>query len=458
MRVTSQIQYPQNGQYLERAVTEAFLAHGRETPVLLQQWLDAEPASHRAHAAKAMMLTLLARRELRAAAQDLAARAVDLLPLEARRGDRAFVEAASAAAHGAWWAAIDQLEIALADDATDTLAIKLGHSFRFMMGDKPGLLRSIDRAVRRLPTDHADYGFLLGCQAFALEENGQFAAAEQTGRRAVAMEPRDAWGLHAVSHVHEMTGRIEDGIRWIESSAQHFGHCNNFGGHLFWHLALFKLEKGAIGDVLALYDQKIRAEKTDDFRDIANAASLLSRLSHEGHDVGTRWEELADKAEARLDDRSLVFADLHYLLALLGAGREDAAARLAMSLATQAPGHSSQSLVAARAGAQIARGLMDFQAGRMDAALANLLPVRSRLGMIGGSDAQRDVFEQVLVESALRSGQGRLARALLDRRLADRAGKNRFASDRLQRLMRSETRPKGILAVAAALAFAQPAH
>ncbi|WP_284177803.1 tetratricopeptide repeat protein [Rhabdaerophilum sp. SD176] len=442
----------------ERALTQAFLAHGRETPALLQQWLDNEPASWRAHATKAMMLTLLAKRELRAPAQDISAQAVDLLPPCPSAAERAFVEAASAAAHGAWWAAIDQLEAVIRDNPADTLAIKLSHAFRFMLGDKPGMLRSIERALRALPEDHPDAGFMLGCHAFALEENGQYATAERVGRRAVAMEARDAWGLHAVSHVHEMTGRVEDGIRWIEGRDHVFGACNNFGGHLFWHLALFKLEKGQIGDVLALYDEKIRSEKTDDFRDIANAASLLSRLGHEGVDVGSRWEELADKAEARLDDRSLVFADLHYLLALLGAGRQEAAARLADSLAGTAPAHASQGLAARQAGRLVARGLIAFRNGRTGEALDHLLPARASLVLIGGSDAQRDVFEQVLIESALRSGESQLARSILSKRLAERGGQNRFASERLGRLMQAETRPRGILAVAAALAFAQPAH
>lgn len=442
----------------ERALTQAFLAHGRETPVLLQQWLDAEPASWRAHATKAMMLTLLAKRELRAPAQEISARAVDLLPPCPSGGERAFVEAASAAAHGAWWAAIDQLEAVIRDNPADTLAIKLSHAFRFMLGDKAGLLRSIEQALQALPADHPDHGFMLGCHAFALEENGHYAAAEQVGRRAVAMEPRDAWGLHAVSHVHEMTGRVDDGIRWIEGRDHVFGACNNFGGHLFWHLALFKLEKGQVGEVLALYDEKIRSEKTDDFRDIANAASLLSRLGLEGVDVGSRWEELADKAEVRLDDRSLVFADLHYLLALLGAGRQEAAARLADSLAGTAPAHASQGLAARRAGRLVARGLLAFQNSRTGEALDHLLPARASLVLIGGSDAQRDVFEQVLIESALRSGESQLARSILSKRLAERGGQNRFASDRLGRLMQAEARPRGILAVAAALAFAQPAH
>lgn len=439
----------------EERLADAFLAHGRETPALLQAFLDEAPENPRAHATRALMLVLLARRELRAAAEEAAARAIILAKTVT---EKAFAGAASAAAHGAWWAAIDQLEIALTENPADSLAAKMSHALRFMLGDKPGLLRSIERALRALPAGHRHRGFLMGCHAFALEENGEYGRAEAIGREAVAREPRDAWGLHAVSHVHEMTGRADDGIRWIESREAAFRHCNNFGGHLFWHLALFKLEKGAVAEVLDLYDRKIRDEKTDDFRDIANGASLLMRLELEGHAVGRRWEELADKAEARLDDRSLVFADLHYMLALTGAGRVKSVTRLARSIATAPAGASAQTLAASRAGRASAAGLAHFARGDMALAAECLLASRRQRVVIGGSDAQRDIFEQVLVEAALRSGNESVARSILTERLAGRGGHNRFAEERLARLIRPGARRKGALGLAAALAFGAPAH
>jgi hypothetical protein len=439
-------------------LVDAFLAHGKETPNLLQQVLAERPEWSRVHATKALMLTLLARRELQGPAQEAAAHAVMLARTEGHAGDRVFSDAASAAAHGAWWAAIDQLERAIVENPLDTLSAKMSHALRFMLGDKPGMLRSIERVLRLLPGDHRHRGFLMGCHAFALEETGEYGRAETVGTLAVEREPRDAWGLHAVSHVHEMTGRFEDGIRWIENREPQFGHCNNFGGHLFWHLALFKLETGAIGEVFSLYDRKIRHDRTDDFRDIANGASLLARLELDGHDVGERWDELADKAEARLDDRSLIFADLHYMLALLGAGRMKPASRLARSIGAEPARTSAQNLVAERAGRQIAEGLAAFAAGDMDVALERLLASRRQRALIGGSDAQRDVFEQVLIEAALRKGEDRVAHALLSERLGERSGHNHFAEVRLARLVRPEARIRGRLGVAAALAFARPAH
>ena len=113
-----------------------------------------------------------------------------------------------------------------------------------MLGDASGMLASSARILDRWSPSGAGYGFLLGCHAFALEELGHFEAAERIGRRAVEIEPADAWGLHAVGHVYEMQGRTGQGIAWLEAARPAWSRCNNFTFHIAWHLALFQLERG----------------------------------------------------------------------------------------------------------------------------------------------------------------------------------------------------------------------
>src|SRR5690606_18970057 len=125
----------------------------------------------------------------------------------------------------------------------------------------------------------------------------------------------------------------------------------NFSFHIYWHLALFHLDQGRTDAVLALYDTEIRATRADDYRDLANGASMLARLEFEGVDVGDRWEELAELSARRVDDRRLVFADLHYATALLGAGADaDAEALAGRMLADAARGATHDARVAAAAG------------------------------------------------------------------------------------------------------------
>jgi hypothetical protein len=274
---------------------------------------------------------------------------------------------------------------------------------------------------------------VLGCHAFALEENGDYLAAGRIGRRAVQLAPRDAWGRHAVAHVLEMTGDTGGGLAWLQDSAT-WEHCNNFGFHMWWHLSLFELERGHVGEVLRLYDERIRAERSDDFRDISNAASLLARLEFEGVDVGRRWDELAVISSARIDDHCTIFADLHYLLALAGAGRSDGAAALAASLTDHADETSETGQIAREIGVALADAVIAFHDGRHGAVVDRLMPVRSRIRRIGGSDAQRDVFEQMLIESATRAGRHGVAVRLLSERIGLRGCQNGFAARRLARI------------------------
>lgn len=429
---------------------EALLAHAAATPEHLARTLAADPDFALAHAAKGLMLLSLARAELVGPARTclgLAEAAARLRPVTRR--ERMVIEALALWLDEAPRRAAERLEAILPSHPHDVLALKLSHGLRFMLGDQREMLATLHRFAPGFGEDHPLSGYVNGCYAFALEERGLYAEAERTGRRAVQLCPRDAWGRHAVAHVLEMTGRANEGVAWLGDSRS-IAHANNLRFHIFWHLALFRLERGETAEVLRLYDEDIRADPTDDYRDIANGASLLARLEYAGVAVGDRWEELAAKAEGRVHDGRLVFADLHYLLSLLGAGRRDAAETMAQSLLHDARTHPSRERAeAARSGALAAHGLIALSEGAHAEAARLLGAARSSLVAIGGSHAQRDLFEQAHIESLIRAGSHDLAARLLEQRLARRGGSNRFAARRLAQLRRHTPGRLAALAVAA---------
>jgi tetratricopeptide (TPR) repeat protein len=415
---------------------EGFLAHDRDTPASLAQALESDGGFVLAWCAKGLFTTLLARAELAAHTREALARAEEALRMRgATARERLYVDALRNAAAGWFSQAVACLERILDTHPRDSLAAKLSHAFNFMLGESRAMLASIERVVARAGLDHPHLGYLLGCLAFALEENGAFRDAEKLGRRALERAPRDAWGLHAVIHVHEMTGRSAQGAEFLTAHAPSFEGCNNFGYHLFWHLALFRLELGDLDGALRVYDERVRSEKTDDFRDVANAASLLGRLELAGAHVGSRWEELGAIGERRLHDRSLVFASLHYALALIGAGRHDSARKLAAGLGGLCAAQGDQEYVAREIGAPAADALIAYSERRYGDAARTLLALRPRLRRIGGSNAQRDFFDQVLIEACIREGLSQQAAILLTERMVVR-GKNRFAADCFARFSR----------------------
>ena len=414
-----------------------FLAHAASTPQHLTACIESDPDFALPQICKGFFCLLLGRREMTQAALDAqqdASIALKNRPVTDR--EQLFFDALQHYNAGQPKAAADILQRRVGQDPSDALAVKLVQAIRFVLGDAVSMRASMESVMPHVDSSHAAYGYMLGCHAFTLEETGEYGAAERTGRLGLRFAKDDAWGLHAVAHVFDMTNNIEQGLDWLENRTAAWAHCNNFRYHVWWHLALMYLDRGDIDRVVALYDSDIRADKTDDYRDISNAASLLSRLELDGHNVGHRWEELAELSDARTGDGCLPFADLHYMLSLVGGKRHDAASRLIARMRLDAKAEASEmDAIFKHPGLSAAEGLEAFGEGQYTAAFRHLASARDAMQTIGGSHAQRDVFERLTIEAALRGGYFGAAQQFLEQRTQRRDGHiDRFAQSRLAEL------------------------
>ncbi len=400
-------------------VITGILSHAASTGPDLNRVLAAVPDFALGQAIRGVSCLLLGRAEMVDIARQAYAAALTGAPATMR--EIAFVHALGDWLHGRPSRAAARMQVILTLNPRDALAMKMIQAIHFVMGRPDAMRASVEGALPAWD-DHPARGYILGCHAFTLEETGEFDRAERIGREGVALAHDDAWGLHAVAHVFDSTGRARAGLDWLTGREGAWAHCNNFRFHVWWHRALMHLDLGEYDTALALYDADIRAEKTDDYRDISNGASLLARLELEGVDVGDRWNELADLSENRAADGCLAFADLHYMLALCGGERDQAAAGLiARMQATRPAGHELQRVIT-HPGLHVAQGLQAFAAGEYPVAWMHLRAGRADLQQIGGSHAQRDVFDRITIEAALRSGYADAADALLRDRMARRGG------------------------------------
>ena len=386
----------------------------------------------------------MARRELCDVAQQAekdARAAIERRPISSR--ENVFLDVLNDFNAGFLKTAADRLDLLVRADPNDALAMKLIQSIRFVLGDAIGMRHSIESILPQLNKDHRAYGYALGCHSFALEETGDYQRAEKTGRDAVDHSPNDAWGLHAVAHVYDMTNDTKAGLDWLQNRTSAWAHCNNFSYHVWWHMALMHLDRGEIDAVFSLYDDYIRKDKTDDYRDISNGTALLSRLELEGHTVGNRWEELANLSEGRTEDGCLAFADLHYMLALIGGERKAAATNLLKRMHKDAAVEATDmDSIMKHPGLSAAEGLEAFGEGNYTMAFRHLANAREHMQTIGGSHAQRDVFERLTIEAALRGGYLDAAERFLNQRSSVRAGhKDQFATLRLEEISRLRSLP-----------------
>ena len=380
-----------------------------------QAAIDADPGFAAAHCLRAALM-VMATDKMAVSPLSQSIEAIEALGRRANEREQAHAAAARAWLHGDFAGSIRRYGDILVDYPHDLLALQVAHVGDFFLGAST-MLR--DRVAQVLPAWDAStpgYNYVLGMYAFGLEETALYSRAEDTGRRALELNPCDAWAVHAVTHVMEMQGRLRDGVDWLTSRESDWSVNNGFAFHNWWHLALFHLDVDDFDQVLALYDRRIRPNASQVPLEMIDGAALLWRLNLRGVNVGARWRELAQCWEPFVDHAYYSFNDAHAVMAFVGAGRIDLAQIAIAAMERKALGSDTNAMMTRDVGLPLARALVSFGAGAYGEVVNLLAPIRTIANRFGGSHAQRDLIHLTLLEAALRSGQGRLARALIAER------------------------------------------
>jgi hypothetical protein len=259
-----------------------------------------------------------------------------------------------------------------------------------------------------------------GMTAFAYEQCHLLAEAEAAARAALALRHKEPWAQHALAHVMLTRGDIDAGAAFLESVEATWTGLNSFmSTHLWWHLCLFYLSQGRAARVLEIYDRYCWGIVKDQI----GAVSLLARMELAGIDVGARWRDIGDYLAPRAHDTVQPFLTLQYLYGLARAGRLEADALLlaVRRAAEHAPAFSRD--VWRDVALPACEGLYEHARGGFDAAWRHLSAAMPRILEVGGSHAQRDLFEQLLLDAAIKSGRLVGAQQTLElRRATDREG------------------------------------
>jgi tetratricopeptide (TPR) repeat protein len=310
----------------------------------------------------------------------------------------------------------------LSEHPRDVLAFRLAHFVNFWLGRPDVMLASVLGVERHWSEAMPGYGAILSCRCFAHEECGHYTEAEAAGRAAIDRDPGDLWAAHGVAHVLEMQGRRSEGIAWIDGLRPNWEAANNLRHHLWWHAAMFHLERGETDRVLALYDGEFRnlasrltEAQPDLYIDVQNAASMLFRLQRQGVDVGDRWVELADRAEARIGDCLSAFTLPHWMMAFAATGRHAAANRMLEAMRDFAQGPGAIASLVGRYALPVCQAVLAHGCGEHSRAVSIMRPALAGMYRLGGSHAQQDVLEQLFLDAAMRAEQHGDARLMLER-------------------------------------------
>jgi len=324
--------------------------------------------------------------------------------------------------------AVEAMEAITTEWPSDLLTAKIAEFLYYVLGQQ--YMGPRFRAhMRRLEGAHAEDPDFLAMTAFASELCSDYAAAEAVAERALAIEPRNPWAQHALSHVLIRQGRVAEGLARLESFLPLLATCGRpIHCHDAWHLALLHLEQLDVAAAMRVFRTHIWGITPDFVVEQLDAIALLWRIEMAAGPMDAQWPSIAEHIAARALETFMPFMNAHYVYALARAGRTDAVeAALTGVRARSAADDEEAKRVWAPVGRAVIEAAAAFGAGDRARAAALLDPVMPMMPSIGGSDAQDDLFRQTYLRSLQAAGRHVEAAAYFD---VITAGKSRTPLDR----------------------------
>uniref|UniRef100_A0A7M4FRE6 Tetratricopeptide repeat protein 38-like n=1 Tax=Crocodylus porosus TaxID=8502 RepID=A0A7M4FRE6_CROPO len=263
-------------------------------------------------------------------------------------------------------------------------------------------------------------GYVKGMFSFGLMETNLFDQAEKLASEALAINQMDAWSVHTIAHINEMKANLNNGLTFMKQTETNWKDSDMLACHNYWHWALYFIEKGDYEAALTIYDNHIgpRCAASGTMLDVVDNCSMLYRLQLEGVKLGDRWNEVFQLTKQHTKDHILIFNDVHILMSSLGAKDHKTTSELLTTLQELAkePGEDHELGLASQLGLPLCQAFVEFDNGNYDKAVELLYPIRYQILQIGGSNAQRDIFNQLLIHAVMNCKSKtyqRLARCLL---------------------------------------------
>ena len=275
--------------------------------------------------------------------------------------------------------------------------------------------------LKRLAPEWDEDWWFLTYLGWARIETGDVATGEHEVERALALNPHNAFAAHARAHGYYEAGDAESGAAFIEAWLPGYDRQSQLHCHLSWHRALFELACGRPEQARALYEDAIRpaVSYAPPLFNLADAASFLWRWKIYGEmpPLDDAWGEVIAHAARNFPRAGTPFADVHAALAEAASSDDAALATRIMQMGELLEGGRLPQGAIVPA---LCAGVAAFARGDYDGATESLGIALPELARIGGSHAQRELFEDTYIAACLRAGRDDKAAERLSARLERR--------------------------------------
>lgn len=396
---------------------DRMLSSWHDTGAVLDEAIAADPDFALAHAARARVHALRAEP---AAARASIAKASELVAQRGTERERSHVDVLSLLIHGQAAKGLDRALAHLQDWPRDAviLSLPLGAFGLFAFSGMADHDQArVDLCERHAAAYEAGDWWFLTYRGWSHTENGAVAHGRALTERGFEKRNANANAVHALAHAMFEGGDGPGAEALIAGWLPGYDRTGTLHGHIAWHAAIVALEQGDTDGALAVYQRHVQASASAGLpiNIVTDSAAFLWRLQAHGNAVPAgAWEAAAAYAAGVFPKAGLPFVDAH--MAVLDAAIGDRAAvetRAAALAAMVEAGTLPHGPVAPA----ICRASLAFAEGDYAGCVRILEPLAGEVVRIGGSGAQRQLQEEMLLLALMRSGEAAKARALLDRRL-----------------------------------------
>ncbi len=382
--------------------------------------LSEDPDFALAHAARARVHLMRSEQD---AARD---RISDAERLVARRGDereRSHVDVLSLAMSGRSAEALSRVydHVDLWPRDVTILSLPLGaFGLLAFSGMADHDQARVELCERHAGSYSADDWWFLTHRGWSLAESGEVLRGRGMLERALEIRRRNANGAHALAHAMFEGGCGDDADRMLAEWLPDYDRSGVLHGHLAWHAALNALQRGEVERALDIYAESVRPSVSQGMpiNIVTDGASLLWRIDAYGHGAPKAlWSEVAAYARQAFPRPGHAFVDTHMALIEAAVGDGPALERRIAALDDMVAAHR---LTAGPVAPAIGRAARAFARSDHAECVRLLEPLTGEIVRIGGSGAQRELLQDMLLIALMRSGEIGKARTILDRRLQRR--------------------------------------
>lgn len=384
---------------------------------VLDEAITADPDFALAHAARARQ------HAMRGEPTKAKARIAMAAELVARRGterERSHVELLSLAISGRAAEALDRVSAHADAWPRDVVILSLplgAFGLLAFSGRADHDQARVDLCERHAAHFASDDWWFLTYRGWSHAENGNVAHGRDLTQRGFDLRPQNANAAHALSHAMYEGGANDEADRLIQSWLPTYHRSGILHGHIAWHAALAALEHGDTERALAVYDEHVQPSVStgNAVNVVSDTASFLWRLQAYGHQVPEGlWRAATDYSASYFRNAGFAFADVHMALLAAATGDKEGLEQRVSALMGMI---EAGTLAAGPVVPAICRAALAFADGDYVGCAHTLEPVAAEVVRIGGSGAQRELVEDMLLLALMRSGEDARAGALLDRRL-----------------------------------------